>query len=176
MKRMIKRALAMVLALMLAVPAFTLAEESEGFVPPVEEWEEVEISLGDDAASDDSGETGAPIEEEAPPEVYAVLVRAVATPEDAAVTVYEADDAEQRPLEPLEDGTWLLMPGAYAYTAVAEGYIAVEREPFEVVEQKEDFELKIELEPEAEGSSDPADDAVLMTETIAKLASCIARD
>ena len=68
MKRMIKRALAMVLALMLAVPAFTLAEESEGFVPPVEEWEEVEISLGDDAASDDSGETGAPIEEEAPPE------------------------------------------------------------------------------------------------------------
>ena len=45
MKQTMKRALALVMALLLALPAFTMAEEYE----PPEEWaEELEFDLGDD--------------------------------------------------------------------------------------------------------------------------------
>ena len=61
----------------------------------------------------------------------AVAVTFICDPADAAVTVYPAaagDGADEAPaaIEAGEDGTWLLLPGEYTYSAAAEGYVPAE--------------------------------------------------
>ena len=153
MKQAMKRMLALTMALLLALPTFTLAEESP---LPEEPAELEEFLLGEDAdrADEPSGsidpdqEQPLPLDTEVPQGL--TLVRAAVTPADAAVTLFaaigEGADREWEIIEPQMGADWLLAPGMYAYSAWAEGYVAAERVAFEVPEAEEAFELVIALE------------------------------
>ncbi len=97
-------------------------------------------------AADESPAPDLPSEEEAEP-AAPVRVIFVTEPEDALVRVYrpaQADsDAEPLPLEPQEDGSWLLEPGEYAYDAEAEGYTALAGILFQVMEQENGAEQEV---------------------------------
>ncbi len=51
------------------------------------------------------------------------------------------------PIPALADGTYALLPGEYAYTAAAEGYVSHEDVPFTVAESDEALYLSVMLEP-----------------------------
>ena len=51
------------------------------------------------------------------------------------------------PIPALADGTYALLPGEYAYTAAAEGYVSLENIPFTVAESDEALYLSVMLEP-----------------------------
>ena len=60
------------------------------------------------------------------------------TPETAVIAVYpvateEAPNPETIPAE--EDGSFLLLPGEYTYTAEAKGYVSAENVPFTVADE-----------------------------------------
>ncbi len=153
MKQAMKRMLALTMALLLALPTFTLAEESP---LPEEPAELEEFLLGEDAdrADEPSGsidpDQGQPLPLDTEVPQGLTLVRAAVTPADAAVTLFaaigEGADREWEIIEPQAGADWLLAPGMYAYSAWAEGYVAAERVAFEVPEAEEAFELVIALE------------------------------
>ncbi len=69
-------------------------------------------------------------------ELLPVHVRFLVTPEDAVLAVYKKDDlGEKEELQPEEDGSWLLLPGEYFYTATVEGYEPVYETGFIVPEE-----------------------------------------
>ena len=148
MKQTMKRTLALLMALLLALPTFALSED---YAPAVEDAaEELEVMLDDLDAGDGETPDGGPDAsvdiggDDAVPAGY-VRVRLAVTPGDAAVAVHDLATGEA--IEPQADGSWLLVPGVYAYSAYAEGCAPVENEPFEVPEGGESFELEIALEP-----------------------------
>ena len=160
MKQTMKRTLALIMALLLALPTFALSEE---YAPAVEDLvDEVELTLGDDLDAGDEapeedladGLEGDFDPDAAVPEGY-VRVSVAVTPEDAVVAVFAPDSDEA--IEPADGGDWLLVPGEYEYSAWAEGYTAADRETFEVPQGAAIFELKIALEPAAEITGEPAE-------------------
>ncbi len=71
--------------------------------------------------------------------------------EDALLEVYSTTDIEDvQYYEPEEDGSYLLLPGEYYYSAEAEGYFAVYDVAFTVEASEEPIELKIELKSESD--------------------------
>ena len=151
MKQTMKRTLALLMALLLALPTFALSED---YAPAVEDAaEELEVMLDDLDAGDGETPDGGPDAsvdiggDDAVPAGY-VRVRLAVTPGDAAVAVHDLATGEA--IEPQADGSWLLVPGVYAYSAYAEGCAPVENEPFEVPEGGESFELEIALGPAEE--------------------------
>ena len=151
MKQTMKRTLALLMALLLALPTFALSED---YAPAVEDAaEELEVMLDDLDAGDGEtpdGEPDASVDiggDDAVPAGY-VRVRLAVTPGDAELAVHDLATGEA--IEPQADGSWLLVPGVYAYSAYAEGCAPVEDEPFEVPEGGESFELEIALEPAEE--------------------------
>ena len=89
-------------------------------------------------------------------EAHPVSVVFNATPETAVVTVYDAAaEGEPEAIAAQEDGSFLLVPGEYTYTAAAEGYISVEAVPFTVTDEP----LEIAFEMEAEAVEEPKEPA-----------------
>ena len=156
MKQTMKRTLALLMALLLALPSFALSED---YAPAVEDAaEELEVMLDDlDAGDDEADDAIEDVDAEGTVPAGYVRVRLAVTPEDAAVAVLDLATGEA--IEPQADGGWLLVPGVYAYSAFAEGCAPVEEEPFEVPEGGENFELEIALEPAEEVSEESAEEA-----------------
>ena len=91
----------------------------------------------------------------------AVRVVFTLTPEDAILEVYITDEqGEKIVLQPEEDGSFLLLPGRYSYSASAEGYASAEDVEFEVPAETEDAQdITVELLPgetEVEAQNDSA--------------------
>ena len=63
-----------------------------------------------------------------------VRVKFVCTPEELTLTVTDMDG---RVIDPEEDGSYLLLPGKYFYTAFCEGYLSAENVPFAVEGESE---------------------------------------
>ena len=95
----------------------------EGAIPPEEDAggasEEPEIETEEAESESEAADA----ETEEAPELLPVQVRFLVTPEDAILTVYTINETgEQEELQPEEDGSWLLLPGEYFYSASREGY------------------------------------------------------
>ena len=104
-------------------------------------------------------------EQEDGEEIQPVRVTFSTEPEDAVVTVFavqkkdedvgegaeegeiekDAEQGEPEAVEAEDDGSWLLMPGEYTYSASAEGYKPLESVPFIVTDGA--LEISITLEP-----------------------------
>ena len=187
MKNIMKRALGLTMALILAIPSCMLAEPIEiegvadiqladvpdipgdGFdIPDLQldlelEGEpgdillgEVEMPTPDLLGQGDEG--GLPTEGEQPVELelqveeaQPVSVVFETTPEDAVIAVRPAvagEDPAQEAIPPQEDGSYLLLPGQYTYSATAEGYVGLEGVAFEVAEAELPQYIRVVLEPE----------------------------
>ena len=90
----------------------------------------------------DFGDPGEEDEPEGPAEPEGRRVAFSVQPEEAVVTVYPAateEAPEPAAIEPAEDGAYLLPAGKYLYRVEAEGYEAVEDQPFTVGAEDLDF-------------------------------------
>ena len=84
-----------------------------------------------------------------PQEEVRTVVSFVCDPSDTVLKVFSLEALEEE-IEPQTDGTWLLVPGEYAYTAAAEGYRTKEEQTFLVSEEEESMEIRVTLEKEEE--------------------------
>ena len=88
--------------------------------------------------------TEAPTEEPTEPVPSVIPVSFACTPAELTLVVFPADADETAAIDPQENGTYLLLPGDYAYLAAAEGY-----EPLEgsstVPTEAEDFQVAVVL-------------------------------
>ena len=106
---------------------------------PLPKQEEPAEDLGDAEPLDEPALDAEPAEEaeeiSEEPEVSAqpVAVAFEVTPETAVVTVRRTDSEEPIPAQ--ADGSFLLLPGDYTYTAEAEGYVSIEAVPFTVADE-----------------------------------------
>ena len=199
MKNIMKKALGLTMALILAIPSCMLAEPIEiegvadiqladvpdipgdGFdIPDLQldlelEGEpgdillgEVEMPTPDLPGQGDEG--GLPTEGDQPVELELQVEEALpvsvvfeTTPEDAVIAVRPAvsgEDPAQEAIPPQEDGSYLLLPGQYTYSATAEGYVGLEGVAFEVVEAELPQYIRVVLEPEeAQPVEDPLEEA-----------------
>ena len=129
-------------------------EAEEELFPQVDAAAESDEKMAQDP---DSGESDFPEEELAPAvtedteeeEECFVRVSFLCSPEETALTVYAAQneegDAALLTVEPEEDGSYLLAPGEYFYSAAAEGYLSCETVPFTVTDDAQSMEITIEL-------------------------------
>ena len=89
-----------------------------------------------------------------------VRVVLVCEPEDLTLTVYTLDEyGKKQPIEPEEDGSWLLLPGSYFYDAACEGYVPVEKGELTVEASLEP--LRVELRLVSVDAAEEASSAVL---------------
>ena len=145
------------------------AEETAVPEPPqdLETAEETQDPEPSDAPEESGDPDAIPEDPDAEPEgeaAGAAPVRVVfeTVPEDAVIRVYSPaqpdEDADPLPLEPQEDGSWLLEPGEYLYDAEAEGYLAQAGIVFRVTEQADgaEQEIFVYLDAEEPPESEPA--------------------
>lgn len=117
--------------------------EEDGAPSPEEpeEGEDVPALLTEEEASED-------------PEILPVRVSFVCDPAETVITVYDparTDEAgEPRPLDAEEDGSFLLLPGAYLFDAVCEGYHPIEKKAFTVSGEAMSIEVILTGEEERE--------------------------
>lgn len=137
---------------------------------PADEQEPTDDEPGE-PSDDRQGEDGQPPEDEQEageePTTEASLPVTVLfniEPETAVIAVHAvADDASEDeettdPIPAQADGSFALLPGEYAYTASAEGYIAVENIPFTVEASDAPLTINVALapvEPEPEPEPEP---------------------
>ena len=88
--------------------------------------------------------TEAPTEEPTAPVPSAIPVSFACTPAELTLVVFPADADETAAIDPQADGTYLLLPGDYAYLAAAEGYEPLEGS-FTVPAEAEDFQVAVVL-------------------------------
>ena len=86
-----------------------------------------------------------------------VRVVFVCDPAETEVTVYDAEGAE---IDPEEDGSYLLVPGSYTYSASCEGYVYVENVEFVIEDGAETQEIEVYLQTVQESDSDGTDSDV----------------
>ena len=82
-----------------------------------------------------------------------VRVVFVCDPAETEVTVYDAKGAE---IDPEEDGSYLLVPGSYTYTASCEGYVSDEDIEFVIKSGAEGSEIVVYLQTVQNGDGDIA--------------------
>lgn len=80
--------------------------------------------------------------ETVPEEVLPVTVIFACENEDVQITVFSEEDAENA-IAAEEDGTYLLLPGAYVYDAVCEGFESIEQETFTVEAGEESVVIEV---------------------------------
>ena len=88
--------------------------------------------------------TEAPTEEPTAPVPSAIPVSFACTPAELTLAVFPADADETAAIDPQADGTYLLLPGDYAYLAAAEGYEPLEGS-FTVPTEAENFQVAVVL-------------------------------
>ena len=88
--------------------------------------------------------TEAPTEEPTAPVPSAIPVSFACTPAELTLVVFPADADETAAIDPQENGTYLLLPGDYAYLAAAEGYEPLEGS-FTVPAEAKDFQVAVVL-------------------------------
>ena len=104
----------------------------------------------DTQPTEEALETAPPDEEGVPKEsaensVEPVSVEFICAPESLTLSVYaKEDEAHENPILPEEDGSYLLLPGFYTYTAECEGYESAEDVEFEVTaDEKQEIEVAL---------------------------------
>ena len=150
MKNRRKKLLSLLLAVTMLLslfPVTALAEEGEEIIEELctdeccaeeHEHEETHEHTPED---EEPSESPAPAEPETvAEEPLLARVRFVRSPEELSLTVFDADGCT---IEPEEDGTYLLRPGEYSYTATCEGYESAENVAFTV---EGDCEVEVVLE------------------------------
>lgn len=147
---MSRRVLALIMTFVMIfslLPVSAFAEEPAGDEVLLEEQTTAEEAP---VPEEEPAEEPQPEEEPTPadtPEVQAVTVRFSCTPADAEVTVF---DAAGEAAAPEDDGSYLLVPGDYTYTASCEGYIAAENVSFTVADGSAETAIDVVLEAETE--------------------------
>ena len=131
---------------------YTYSAEAEGYVSV----EAVPFTVtGDERPLMISFEM-AVIAEESDPQPVSVAFNAI--PETAVVTVWPAateETLEPDPIPAEDDGSFLLLPGEYTYTAEAEGYVSIENKPFTVTDDEQPLMISFEMEAVAEEIPEP---------------------
>ena len=89
-------------------------------------------------------ETEAPTEKPTEPVLSAIPVSFACTPAELTLVVFLADADETAAIDPQADGTYLLLPGDYAYLAASEGYEPLNGS-FTVPAEAEDFQVAVTL-------------------------------
>ena len=119
-----KRILSLLLCLVLAAsffPAAAFAEDAEEAEPTEESGEEF---IFEEAAEEPEAADALAVERR---------VIFLCEPAELTLAVYDRGereaDPESAPIIPEEDGTYLLLPGEYLYTASCEGYVPITDEP-----------------------------------------------
>ena len=102
-----------------------------------------EETVEEEPAGDEPAEES---EEQEAEDVQPVEVVFDAMPDTAAVTVRPADAEEAVPAQ--ADGSYLLLPGEYTYSAVADGFVSIEDVPFTVTGDEQPLRLSFALEPD----------------------------
>ena len=167
LSKFLKRLLSVLLCLAMCVsllPAAAFAAEDEPLDPPAEVEvtetpDEPEVTEFPDEPEptetpEEPGE--APAEEELPeaePQSGAVRLRFVCSPEETVVTLWA--DGSDEPLQPGEDGDYLLASGDYVYSASCPGYVSVERQSLTLLSGDELREIAVTLEAAEETPDDP---------------------
>ena len=111
-----------------------------------------EDTIPDDIISEanwtaDALETEEPDDQPDVPETLRVEVIFRVMPENATVTVYTKDEENERlVIDPEENGSYLLLPGAYFYALAAEDYVSIEDELLEVSKSEEPVEVFVVME------------------------------
>ena len=112
--------------------------------------------------------TEAPTEEPTAPVLSAIPVSFACTPAELTLVVFPADADETAAIDPQADGTYLLLPGDYAYLAAAEGYEPLEGS-FTVPTEAEDFQVAVTLNVStAEEEEKQLDEGILDSGTCGK--------
>ena len=112
--------------------------------------------------------TEAPTEEPTAPVPSAIPVSFACTPAELTLVVFPADADETAAIDPQADGTYLLLPGDYAYLAAAEGYEPLEGS-FTVPAEAEDFQIAVTLNVStAEEEEKQLDEGILDSGTCGK--------
>mgnify|MGYP000478346638 CR=1 FL=1 len=106
----------------------------------------------DTQPTEEALETAPPDEEGVPKEsaensVEPVSVEFICAPGSLTLSVYaKEDEAHENPILPEEDGSYLLLPGFYTYTAECEGYESAEDVEFEVTaDEKQEIEVALKV-------------------------------
>ncbi len=160
MKKRLFSLLLIVAMLFALLPLAALAEE--GTEEP-EQKPAASESQGDDATKE-GAEEGEPAGEKAPdegeiqnqqtdpadpvdPAPEPVQVIFVCTPEDLTLTLYAKpeEEGEPEPIQPEADGSYMLLPGEYLYTAAAQGYAPAEDVPFTVAGSSDPLQIDVTL-------------------------------
>lgn len=189
MKKRLFSLLLAVVMLFALLPLVALAEEGseEPKQDPVASEGQGDNSSGEGATEEDpaekkdpdEGDASDPKTDPADPVAQAaepVQVVFACTPEDLTLTVYAKPEAEEAPVlvQPEADGSYLLLPGDYLYTAAAQGYVSAEEVPFTVAASAEPLQISVTLtalpadvpeEAPAEPAKDPEEPAAEGTET-----------
>ena len=130
MKELLKRGFALLLCMIMCLSLLpeihVHAEDAAG---------EETVIVADTQGEEKEDETEAELEA-----VQPVRVEFVRDPEELTLTVYDENGEE---IEAEEDGSYLLSPGQYSYTATCEGYTAVVNSPFEVTFQNKEETIEI---------------------------------
>lgn len=136
----------------------------------------------DTQPTEEALETAPPDEEGVPKEsaensVEPVSVEFICAPESLTLSVYaKEDEAHKNPILPEEDGSYLLLPGFYTYTAECEGYESAEDVEFEVTaDEKLEMEVTLALTAKNSFAIDAPEMATVAT-TYAAASSSLSSD
>lgn len=185
MKKRLFSLLLIVAMLFALLPLAALAEE--GTEEP-EQKPAASESQGDDATKE-GAEEGEPVGEKDPdegeiqnqqtdpadpmdPAPEPVQVIFVCTPEDLTLTLYAKpeEEGEPEPIQPEADGSYMLLPGDYLYTAAAQGYAPAEDVPFTVAGSSDPLQIAVTLTvlPVGVSEDDPVEPAQDPEEPVAE--------
>ena len=132
MKELLKRGFALLLCMIMCLSLLpeihVHAEDAAG---------EETVIVADTQGEEKEDETEAELEA-----VQPVRVEFVRDPEELTLTVYDENGEE---IEAEEDGSYLLFPGRYSYTAVCEGYMTAKNVEFDIGHSDEPIEIEIIL-------------------------------
>ena len=158
----LKKLFAIVLVITMCVsllPVSAAAEEPAGDAEQTEEvvyqadQEQAEEEMQDDEQIDEEPDEDEQPDEGETPETVCVIF--ACDPAETEVTVRDAEGAE---IAPEEDGSYLLVPGSYTYSASCEGYVYVENVEFIIDGGTETMEIEISLQAvQNSGTGDEAE-------------------
>lgn len=157
----LKKLFAIVLVITMCVsllPVSAAAEEPAGDAEQTEEvvyqadQEQAEEEMQDDEQIDEEPDEDEQPDEGETPETVCVIF--ACDPAETEVTVRDAEGAE---IAPEEDGSYLLVPGSYTYSASCEGYVYVENVEFVIEDGAETQEIEVYLQTVQNGDGAQAE-------------------
>ena len=156
----LKKLFAIVLVITMCVSLLPVSAAAEEPADDAEQTEKVVYQADQEPAEEEGQADEEEKEDEQPDEgetSETVRVVFVCDPAKTEVTVYDAEGAE---ITPEEDGSYLLVPGSYTYSASCEGYVSDEDIEFVIKSGAEGSEIVVSLQAVQESDGNGTDSDV----------------